>query len=99
MRPLSGAPVQASLDLESVTWGTRLNLVCTYAPNDTSMPHTVRYALQVRTRDGRTERVGTWRSVDGMTMHLTAGTAVRSQNIASVEVLAPDGTPVLRLRD
>jgi anti-sigma factor RsiW len=99
MRPVGSAPVRASLDLESVTWGTRLNLVCTYAPDRKSMPHTVTYALQVRTRDGDTERVGTWRSVDGMTMHLTAGTAVRSQNIASVEVLAPDGTPVLRLRD
>jgi len=99
MRPVGSVPVRASLDLESVTWGTRLNLVCTYAPDRKSMPHSVTYALQVRARDGRSERVGTWRSVDGMTMHLTAGTAVRSQNIASVEVLAPDGTPVLRLRD
>ena len=33
MRPVGGAPVRASLDLESVTWGTRLNLVCTYAPD------------------------------------------------------------------
>ena len=99
MRRIDNAPVWGNLDLESVTWGTRLNLVCTYARDRTSMPHAVTYALQVRTRDGHTERVGTWRGVDGMTMHLTAGTAARSQNIASVEVLAPDGTPVLRLRD
>ena len=99
MRRVDDAPVWGRLDLESVTWGTRLNLVCTYARDRRSMPHAVTYALQVRTRDGHTERVGTWRGVDGMTMHLTAGTAVRSQNIASVEVLAPDGTPVLRLRD
>ena len=99
MQPVGSVPVRASLGLESVTWGTRLNLVCTYARDRRSMPHAVTYALQVHTRDGHTERVGTWRGVDGMTMHLTAGTAVRSQNIASVEVLAPDGTPVLRLRD
>ena len=98
MRPVGRVPVKASLALESVTWGTRLNLVCTYA-RDRGMPSRVTYALQVRARDGHTERVGTWQSVDGMTMHLTAGTAVRSQNIASVEVLAPDGTPLLRLPD
>ena len=54
MRPVGSAPVRASLDLESVTWGTRLNLVCTYARDRKSMPHTVTYALQVRTRDGHT---------------------------------------------
>jgi hypothetical protein len=99
MRRLDDAPVWGNLDLESVTWGTRLNLVCTYARDRTSMPQTVTYALQVRTRDGHTERVGTWRGVDGMTMHLTAGTAARTRDITSVEVLAADGTPVLRLRD
>lgn len=98
MQPVGKVPVRASLDLESVTWGTKLNLVCTYA-RDRGMPSRVTYALQVRARDGHTEQVGTWRSVDGMTMHLTAGTAMRTQNIASVEVLATDGTPLLRLRD
>ena len=99
MRRVDDAPVSGNLDLESVTWGTRLNLVCTYARDRTSMPRAVTYALQVRTRDGRTEQVGTWRGVDGMTMHLTAGTAARTRDLASVEVLAADGTPVLRLRD
>ena len=100
MLPIGTVPVRASLDLEPVLWGTRLNLVCTYAPDadQASMPHAVTYALQVRTRDGHVERVGTWRSVDGMTMRLTAGTAATRDDIASVEVLAPDGTPVLRLR-
>ena len=99
MRRIDNAPVWGSLDLESVTWGTRLNLVCTYARDRSSMPRSTTYALQVRTRDGHTERVGTWRGVDGMTMHLTAGTAARTRDITSVEVLAADGTPVLLLRD
>ncbi len=100
MLPIGSVPVHASLDLEPVLWGTRLNLVCTYAPDphQASMPHVVTYALRVRTRDGHAERVGTWRSVDGMTMRLTAGTAASREDIASVEVLAPDGTTVLRLR-
>ena len=41
----------------------------------TSCRAAVTYALVVRTRDGRTEQVGTWRSVDGRTMRLTAATA------------------------
>jgi hypothetical protein len=100
MLSIGRVPVRANLDLESVRWGTRLHLECTYARagDQENLPHTVTYAIQVQARDGHSERIGTWRSVDGMTVHLTAGTAIRLQDIASVEVLAPNGMPVLRLR-
>ncbi len=100
MLAIGRVPVRANLDLEQVRWGTRLHLVCTYARagDQENLPQTVTYAIQVRARDGHSERIGTWRSTDGMTVHLTAGTAIRVQDISSVEVLAPNGMPVLRLR-
>jgi hypothetical protein len=99
MQSVGGAPVHATVALESVTWGTRLDLTCTYEPGreSYSSPRTVTYAVFVRTRDGGTEQVGTWRSVQGKTMRLTAATAANRADIASVEVRTAQGKPVLRL--
>ena len=90
--------MQASLAFESVPWGTRLDLTCSYAaPVGSYEPHATTYSMVVRTRDGRTEQVATWRALPGRTMQLTAATAAPRADIASVEVRAADGEPVLRL--
>ena len=92
--------MHAKLALESVTWGTRLQLACTYDPDDAAWgdndgPHRVTYTIVVRTRDGQTEQVGTWRSLEGRTMRLTAATAAPRKDIAAVEVRTTDGRTVL----
>ncbi|MEP6817759.1 MAG: zf-HC2 domain-containing protein [Marmoricola sp.] len=101
MVPVRHAPVRASVALEPVTWGTKLDLTCTYAPGpDRYHHHAARvatYVLFVRTRDGGTQQVGTWRSPGGRTMRLTAATSANRDDIASVEVRTTDGKPVLRL--
>jgi hypothetical protein len=100
MHAVGGAPVRASLALEPVLWGTRLDLTCTYEPDPdqySGLPHKATYVLVVRTRDGRSEQVGTWQAIDGRTMRLSAATAARRAQIASVEVQTTDGRPVLRL--
>jgi hypothetical protein len=99
MSPLGGAPVSARVTLASVAWGTRLDLTCTYAPERETYdaPKAVTYGLFVRTRDGRTEQVGTWRSLEDRTMRLTAATAAARRDIVSVQVRTADGRPVLQL--
>ena len=99
MDPVGDVPVRGSVTLEQVTWGTRLGLTCTYDPDSVGyqLPPTVGYTLFVRTRDGRTDQVGSWRSVGGMTMQISAATAASREDIASVQVRAPDGRVVLRL--
>jgi len=99
MDPVGDVPVRASVTLEQVTWGTRLGLTCTYDPDSVEyqLPPAVDYMLFVRTRDGRTEQVGSWRSVGGRTMQLSAATAASREDIASVEVRASDGRVVLKL--
>lgn len=90
----------ARLAVEAVPWGTRLNLTCRYAAagDDYGAQASATYAMFVRTRDGRAEQVATWRALPGETMRLTAATATRRDDIASVEVRTTGGTPVLRLR-
>lgn len=100
MAPVGDVPVQARLALEQVLWGTRLDLACTYDPSTVTarLPAGMDYVLYVRARDGHAEQVGSWHSVAGRTMRLSAATAVRRADIASVEVRAPDGSVLLTLR-
>lgn len=100
MVPLEEGPMRASLALQGVAWGTRLDLTCTYAPAagsgyEEGQPAT--YTLVIRTREGRTEQVATWRSVPGRTMRLSAATAASRADIASAEVRTADGEAILRL--
>lgn len=91
-------PVRARLAFENVAWGTRLDLTCTYARHDRyRLPRTVTYGLFVETRQGRTEKVGTWRALDAQTMRVTAATATDRRDIRSVQVRTADGHPVLEL--
>jgi Putative zinc-finger len=101
MAPVGDAKVHASVTMASVAWGTRLELTCTYDPEgggkQVHLPSKVTYGLFVRTRDGRTQQVGTWRSIPARTTRVTAATSATTQDIASVEVRTADGRPVLDL--
>ena len=99
MTPVGEVPVTATLGLEQVAWGTRLELTCSYDTRQVEyqLPEAVDYTMFVERRGGGTEQVGSWRSVDGTTMHLSAATAADRSDIASVEVRTPDGIVVLRL--
>jgi hypothetical protein len=98
MRAVGASPVTADLVLAPVAWGTRLDLSCTYETDeDYAARPDATYALVVRTRDGHEEQVATWRGLPGRTMHLSAATATRRPDIASVEMRTTDGLVVLRL--
>ncbi len=99
MEPVGEVPVRASVVLEPVTWGTKLQLTCRYDPSlvDYELPPEVDYELFVSTPDGHVEQVGSWRSVGGRTMQLTAATATERGKISSLEVRTRDGRVVLRL--
>lgn len=99
MSPLGTVPVRADVDLESVAWGTRLLVTCTYDAGwvDVALPEQVDYLLFVTARDGSTEQVGSWSSVDGTTMRVPAATSVALGDIAAVEVRTTGGRVVLRV--
>jgi hypothetical protein len=99
MRPVGDVPVRATVTLQRATWGTRVGLTCTYDPDsvDYDLPPAVDYTLFVRTRDGRAEQLGSWRSVSYKEMRFSAATAAARRDIASVEVRTPAGRVVLRL--
>ena len=99
MYPVGRVPVEASLTMESVTWGTRLGLTCRYDRDSTgrNLPPEMHYTVVVRTRDGYTEEVGSWRSVSGKTMEIMTATSTPREDIYAVQVRAPSGRVVLQL--
>lgn len=99
MAPQGDVPVEATLGLEEVTWGTRLLLTCTYDPYavGVGLPEKVDYLLFVTDARGHTEQVGSWTSVSGTTMQVPAATSVTRDDIVDVEVRTTDGRVVLRL--
>lgn len=105
MQTIGDAPVAGWLSVESVAWGTRLSLECTYeergdysAPGADDYDYDYDYVMVVRTRDGDEQQVATWHSVPGRPIHLEAATATERSDIASVEVRDGSGRAVLRLR-
>jgi hypothetical protein len=97
MNPVGQVPVEADLAMENVTWGTRLELTCTYdtASVDFRLPPRVDYYIVVRWDDGHAERVGSWKSLDGRTMRLTVATAAPKAEISAVEVRTLDSNRVV----
>lgn len=99
MTPVGGTALRATLAMQSVPWGTRLSLECSYPAGDVRYGAAPRptYALLVHTRDGRSEQVATWRAVPGRRIEVVAATAAGREDIASVEVHAASGDAVLKL--
>jgi len=102
MTPIGYPGMRAQVALTSVSWGTRLDLTCSY---DTA-PHVspgaqpgagTTYTLVVHTRDGRTQQVATWHGLPGRSMRLAAATSATAAQISSVEIRTGSGQPVLRL--
>ncbi len=95
VRPL---PVTAELSLTGVSWGTRLDLTCSYEPpEEGEQARSWRYALVVQSKDGTAEQVATWVARPGRTFEITGATASPRDEIAVVEVQTPDGETLLRL--
>jgi hypothetical protein len=100
MKVLGDSPVTGAVALESVAWGTRLTLTCTYPAREHwyDGPPPASYAMVVRTGNGQLQEVASWRPVLGKTMQVEGATSTTADKITLVEVRDDHGYPVLRLR-
>jgi hypothetical protein len=99
LEPVGSVPISGWLSLTPVSWGTRLDLTCTYSDGSDAYPSSkaVTYVLYVTRTDGSTERVSSWRALPGKTMHVAAATAAARSDIRDVEVRTEAGRTVLDL--
>ncbi len=79
--------LKVSVVLQTVAWGTRMHLSCTYAGGDWGATSPPSYALVVHTSDGATQQVGTWRAVQGRTSEVDAATGAEQDQITKVDVV------------
>ncbi|WZH35935.1 MAG: zf-HC2 domain-containing protein [Microbacterium enclense] len=97
---VAGAPLEASVKLTSVAWGTRIDLVCQYTGEVLDAPPGGwPYALAVTDDSGATSVLSTWRAGPGSTTELSAGTDLAASRIGSVEIRSMDGDRVVMRRD
>jgi Putative zinc-finger len=98
MQALVTTPITATVDLEPVAWGTRLDLRCRYPEGyPEGSARRLPYALVVTDLSGRTQTVGTWTALPGRDAALAGATSWSRSQIAAVEVTTLDGLAVLRL--
>ena len=102
MQAVEPSAITASVALEEVAWGTKIELTCTYAddasPTDGrsgAYGATATYALVVVATDRSTQQVATWAAVPGRTITVPAATDLPVSAIDSIELVAADGTALL----
>jgi hypothetical protein len=96
LQDLAGIPLEASVRLTTVEWGTRIDLVCAYTGEMLDAPEEGwPYALAVVGDDGGTTTLSTWRAAPGTETRLSAGTDLSVDDIGAVEIRTIDGEDVL----
>jgi hypothetical protein len=91
-------PVQASIELTSFAWGTRIDMDCSYHPGPPGPDGgyaPVEYAMWVVDGDGAATPLSSWTAAPDGTVSVTAGTALELADIAEVEVRDATGETVL----
>ncbi len=77
----------AQVQLYSEPWGTRIDMTCSYADEDSDGDsHSWMYGLYVVDRQGNAQRVSSWTTAAGSTVHTTSATAVPAVDIADVQL-------------
>ena len=95
-------PVEASIELTPVGWGTRIDMECGYHPGPAGPDGgygPVDYAMWVVDRQGVASALSTWTSSPEGTVEVSAGTALALGDIAQVEVRTVTGDQVLLSAD
>lgn len=97
MSPVRSAPLYATVGLEDVAWGTKVNMHCMYEKGS-KVWGDGRYYLVAITDDGTVDHLGSWTAQPGKVAKLQAATSWSVRDISAVEVRTGKGSTVLRLR-
>ena len=98
MASVSDVPLEASVSLAEVAWGTRIELECGYPRvAGVEVPEGGwTYLLTVVGREGEGDTVSSWRASPGTSARLSAGTALALDEISAIEIRSATGTVLMR---
>jgi anti-sigma factor RsiW len=92
--PITQTFVKADAVLVSKPWGTQIDVHCSYAEGvNQAFP----YSLRVYDEAGDADNLGSWLVPVGQDMRYQTGTRYSVSDIAKLQILKSDGTPVLEL--
>jgi anti-sigma-K factor RskA len=99
MTAVTSAPVTATVRLDSVDWGTRVNLECTYQEAPSGEKWGARtYKLVVVPRDGGdVQQVAEWTALPGKTVTPTGSTSLTTEQIEEIRLLNSRGDTLLHV--
>jgi hypothetical protein len=98
LEAVADVPLQATVQLTSVGWGTRIDLECRYtARSDDAVAWP--YALAVIGTDGEATAVSTWKALPDSVARLSAATALDVGEITAVEIRSVESGRVLMRYD
>ncbi len=95
LEAIGDRPLSASVQLEEVPWGTRVDMTCRYESAAGATAGGWTYVLVVIADDGAETTLSTWRAFPDSTATVSAGTALRTDDIARFEVRAAKTGAVL----
>ncbi|MGN6722548.1 MAG: anti-sigma factor family protein [Marmoricola sp.] len=86
------SPLTASVKLTAMTWGTRIDMTCTYAGYEGAQSA---YRLYVVDRSGRSSLVSSWHAGPGEVARTTGSSDLSPSQIAAVQVRNAGGEVLL----
>ena len=91
------SPITASARLVDVTWGTRIDLTCSYDVKGKAPAGGYPYTLVVIDRQGVAQQVAVWKAPPGRQLTVMGASSLPRNQIATVEVRTLSGLALLRL--
>lgn len=96
MSKMADTPINASIAMTSYTWGTRIDMACSYGSWGKQDAPPQNLGMVVIGRDGSREEIATWLGLSGATALPSANTQMPMPDIAAVQlVTSPDGKVLL----
>ncbi|OMC38832.1 anti-sigma factor [Mycobacterium sp. GA-1841] len=96
MSKMSDTPINASIAMTGYSWGTRIDMSCSYGNWGKQDAPPQNLGMVVIGRDGSRHEVATWLGLSGATALPSGNTQMPMADIAAVQlVTSPDGTVLL----
>lgn len=95
MAKVSQTPINASITMADYTWGTRIDMACSYGDWGSSDAPPQNLGMVVIGRDGSHDQIATWLGLSGATALPSGNTPMAKDEIAAVQLVSADDGKVL----
>ncbi|MGK2854800.1 MAG: anti-sigma factor family protein [Microbacteriaceae bacterium] len=99
MSKVSETPINASIAMSSYSWGTRIDMACSYGDWGQRDVPAQNLGMVVVGHDGSRTQIATWLGLSGATALPSGNVAIPQSEIASVQLVSADDGKVLLERN